>query len=231
MKLSSFLGLSTALLVTALVPLSAADTPAKKRVLILGDSISIGYTTAVQKMLADEAFVLRPMRNNKPENCMGTTSGVQNIDRWLQIDGGKWDVIHFNWGLHDIKHVKPDGKVSDLATDPPQVTVEVYEKQLREIVTKLKATGAKLIFATTTPVPEGAMKVYRNDADAVRYNEAALKVMKENGIAVNDLYAFAKPQLQQIQIQPANVHFTPTGSEVLAGAVVKSIRAALASPK
>lgn len=205
----------------------AADAAGHKRVLLLGDSISIGYTPFVQKLLEGEMVVLRPTRNNKPENCSGTTFGVANIDRWLQIDGGKWDVIHFNWGLHDLKHVKPDGQASDLATDPPQAVVEVYEKNLREIVAKLKATGAKLVFATTTPVPEGAMKVYRSDADAVRYNEAALRVMKDNGVAVNDLYAFAKPQLAQIQIQPANVHFTPQGSEALAGEVVKAIRAAV----
>ena len=208
----------------------AADAPAKKRVLILGDSISIGYTPFVQKMLADEMTVLRPMRGEKAENCSGTTAGVANIDRWLAIDGGKWDVIHFNWGLHDLKHVKPGTNgvtASDLATDPPQATVEVYEKQLREIVAKLKATGAKLIFATTTPVPAGAMKVYRTDTDAIRYNEAALRIMKEHGIAVNDLYAFAKPQLEKIQIQPANVHFTPAGSEALAGEVVKAVRAAV----
>ena len=144
--------------------------------------------------------------------------------------GGKWDVIHFNWGLHDLKHVKPGtngATTSELATDPPQATLEVYEKQLREIVAKLKATGAKLIFATTTPVPDGAMKVYRTDADAIRYNEAALRVMKENGIAVNDLYAFALPKLKDIQIQPANVHFTPVGSETLGAEVVKAIRAAV----
>ena len=226
MKRSSFV-LSVLVALTTLT--SAADAPAKKRVLLLGDSISIGYTPIVQKMLADEMTVLRPtLKNGKAENCSGTTAGVANIDRWLQIDGGKWDVIHFNWGLHDLKHVKPDGKTtSELATDPPQATVEVYEKQLGEIVAKLKATGAKLVFATTTPVPDGSMKVYRTNADAIRYNEAALRVMKENNIAINDLYAFAKPQLADIQIQPANVHFTPKGSEALAGEVVKAIRAAL----
>lgn len=218
-QLAAFLAWSAAL---------SADAPAKKRVLILGDSISIGYTPIVQKLLADELTVLRPMaKNGRPENCGGTTTGVANIDRWLQIDGGKWDVIHFNWGLHDLKHVKPDGAASELATDPPQATVEVYEKQLREIVTKLKATGAKLVFATTTPVPAGAMKVYRTDADAVRYNEAAVRVMKENGIGINDLYAFAKPRLAELQIQPANVHFTPKGSEALAAEVVRAVRAAL----
>lgn len=207
----------------------AADAPAKKRVLILGDSISIGYTPVVQKMLADEMTVLRPMaKNGRAENCSGTTSGVANIDRWLKIDGGKWDVIHFNWGLHDLKHMKADGKTtSDLATDPPQATVEVYEKHLREIVAKLKATGAKLVFATTTPVPDEPMKVYRANADVIRYNEAALRVMKDNDIAVNDLYTLVKPRMKELQIQPANVHFVPAGSEVLATEVVKAIRAQL----
>ncbi|MEQ1749808.1 MAG: SGNH/GDSL hydrolase family protein [Prosthecobacter sp.] len=207
----------------------AADAPAKKRVLILGDSISIGYTPVVQKMLADEMTVLRPMaKNGRAENCSGTTSGVANIDRWLQIDGGKWDVIHFNWGLHDLKHMKADGKtMSDLAIDPPQATVEVYEKQLREIVAKLKATGAKLVFAATTPVPDEPMKVYRANADVIRYNEAALRVMKDNHIAVNDLYTLVKPRMKELQIQPANVHFVPAGSEVLANEVVKAIRVLL----
>lgn len=213
----------------ALAPslLQAAEAPHKPRVLILGDSISMGYTPVVQKLLTDEMTVLRPMRGAKMENCSGTTFGVANIDRWLQIDGGKWDVIHFNWGLHDIKHVKADGQASELASDPPQATAEVYESQLRQIVAKLKATGAKLIFATTTPAPEGAMKVYRSNADVIRYNQAAVKAMKELGVAVNDLYGFALPQLTAIQIQPANVHFTPKGSEVLGAEVVKAIRAAL----
>lgn len=219
---------AASLLALGFIAASAADAPAPKRVLLLGDSISIGYTPLVQKKLAGEMTVLRPTaRNGRPENCSGTTAGVANIDRWLRIDGGKWDVIHFNWGLHDLKHVRPDGQASDLATDPPQAAVEVYEKQLREIVAKLKATGARLVFATTTPAPEGAMRVYRTDADVVRYNEAARRVMKENGIAVNDLYAFAKPRLAELQIQPANVHFTPKGSEALADEVVRALRAAL----
>ena len=218
-------------LLACITAISASDAPAKKRVLLLGDSISMGYTPVVQKLLADEMTVLRPTNKaGKAENCGGTTSGVANIDRWLQIDGGKWDVIHFNWGLHDLKHVKPGtngATTSELATDPPQATVEVYEKQLREIVAKVKATGAKLIFATTTPVPDGAMKVYRTNADAIRYNEAALRVMKDNDIAVNDLYTLVKPRMKELQIQPANVHFVPAGSEVLATEVVKAIRAQL----
>jgi len=198
----------------------------KKRVLLLGDSISIGYTPFVQSQLAEEALVLRPTNKaGKAENCGGTTAGVQHLDRWLGIEGGKWDIIHFNWGLHDLKHVKPGqpNLASDLATDPPQASLEVYEKQLREIVGKLKATGAKLIFATTTYVPEGPHKIYRTDADVVLYNTAALKVMQESGITVNDLYAASKANYEAWQ-RPVNVHFTDKGSEELAKAVVTSIK-------
>lgn len=225
------LSLSLSLLLGVLagsLPSFAADASAKPRVLILGDSISMGYTPVVQRLLGEEMAVFRPMhKNGKMENCGGTTQGVANMDRWLQIEGGKWDLIHFNWGLHDLKHVMADGKASELATDPPQATVEVYEAQLRQLVAKMKATGAKLIFATTTPVPDAPMKVYRKNEDVIRYNEAALRVVKEAGIPVNDLYSFALPKLLELQIQPANVHFTPKGSEALGAEVVKVIRTAL----
>ena len=62
----------------------------------------------------------------------------------------------------------------------------------------------------------------------IRYNAAALKVMKEHGIAVDDLYAFALPRLREIQ-QPANVHFTKGGSGALAEEVVRHLRAAIAA--
>lgn len=187
----------------------------------------MGYTPIVQKTMAEEAIVLRPMAaNGKAENCMGTTDGVKNIDRWLKIDGGKWDVIHFNWGLHDIKHVDAKGVVSSLESDPPQASLEVYEKQLRGIVDKLKATGTKLIFATTTPVPDAVLKPWRTNADVIRYNEVALKIMKENNIAVDDLYTFMKPRLVELQL-PANVHYKAEGSQALAGEVVKAIQGVL----
>lgn len=205
-------------------PSQAADA---KRVLILGDSISIGYTPVVQKLLEGQMTVVRPMnKNGKAENCSDTKFGVASVDRWLQLEGGKWDVIHFNWGLHDIKHMKADGKtVSDQASDPVNNSVEIYEKNLREIVAKLKASGAKLVFATTTPVPDQPMKVFRSNPDVIRYNEAALRVMKDNQIAVNDLYAFVHPKMKELQIQPANVHFTPAGSQALGAEVVKAIQA------
>jgi acyl-CoA thioesterase-1 len=91
-------------------------------------------------------------------------------------------------------------------------------------VKRLKATGAKLVWASTTPVPEGAEG--RVPEDVPKYNEAAKRVMEENGIPNNDLYVFALPRLKELQ-QPNNVHFKEEGSRALAEQVAASILAAL----
>jgi acyl-CoA thioesterase-1 len=194
-------------------------------VLILGDSISMGYTNEVRRLLGERAVVVRPTRadNGKPENCAGTNNGVVQLDRWLAQDGGDWDVIHFNFGLHDLKRVNADtGKNSNDPSDPQQAPPDRYEVQLRDIVARLQATGARLVFATTTPVPEGDLRPYRAPEDAVQYNEIAVRVMSEAGVPINDLHAFALSRLAEIQ-QPENVHFSKEGSAVLATAVVAAI--------
>ncbi|MCA9042292.1 MAG: SGNH/GDSL hydrolase family protein, partial [Planctomycetaceae bacterium] len=150
--------------------------------------------------------------------------GVKHIDRWLKAGTGKWDVIHFNFGLHDLKRVDPQtGKNSDDPNGPHQAEPDAYEQQLREIVGKLKATGAKLIFATTTPVPTGGVSPHRDVEDPARYNAIARKIMQENDVAVNDLFAFAETRLDEIQ-RPVNVHFTPEGSRLLGEEVAAKIR-------
>jgi acyl-CoA thioesterase-1 len=72
------------------------DQPGLPRVLLIGDSISIGYTVTVRKALAGQANVHRI-----PENGADTANGLKKIESWLV--GSPWDVIHFNWGLHDLK--------------------------------------------------------------------------------------------------------------------------------
>jgi len=191
------------------------DDPALPRVLLIGDSISMGYHAATAAALKGKAVVQRPKTN-----CGPTIRGLQQLDQWL--GQGKWDVIHFNWGLHDLKYIDQRGQ-RDLK-GKQQVPPAEYEKNLQELVRRLKATGAVLIFATTTPVPKGASG--RIPGDAAAYNKIAIKVMKENGVSVDDLYALATPQLDKIQ-RPANVHFTPEGSKVLAAQVANSILKAL----
>jgi lysophospholipase L1-like esterase len=185
------------------------DDPKLPRVLLIGDSISIGYTIPVRKLLQGKANVHRIWENGGP-----TSNGLAKIDTWLAP--GKWDVIHFNWGLHDLKQV--NGKY--------QVPLEEYEKNLTELVKKLKATGAKLIWATTTPVPEGEQKPPRKAEDPPRYNAVAKKIMDENGVAIDDLYAFALPKVKEIQLI-SNVHYTPKGYQALGEEAAKAIQAAL----
>jgi lysophospholipase L1-like esterase len=204
--------------------------PSLPNVLLLGDSISIGYTLQVRKILQGKANIFRPVTadGSKAVNCEGTTAGVKQIDGWLA--GQKWDVIHFNWGLHDLKHVVAEGssKNSDNPSDPVQATIEQYSRNLDLIAGKLKATGARLIFATTTPVAPGTINPPREPDAPARYNAAAKKLMEAYGIRVNDLFGLCEPQLQKLQL-PRNVHFTKAGSEVLALQVAAVIEEELAA--
>lgn len=186
------------------------DVPGLPRVLLIGDSISIGYTIFARELLNGKANVHRIPTNGGP-----TTKGIENIDSWLGKD--HWDAIHFNWGLHDLKY---------MFDDQPQVDLAQYERNLDRLVTRLRKTGARLIWATTTPVPNLRVGPKRIPDDVLRYNEAAARVMKRQGVAVNDLYSLAMKRLAEIQI-PDNVHFTPAGSRVLAEQVAASILAAL----
>jgi lysophospholipase L1-like esterase len=186
------------------------DVAGLPRVLLIGDSISMGYTVPVRKLLQGKANVHRIMENGGP-----TTNGLAKLNLWL--GNSKWDVIHFNFGLHDLKLITAGQR---------RLTVAEYEKNLENIVTRLKATGAKLVWATTTPVPGPASKLARITEDVPLYNAAAQRVMQKNQIPIDDLYGFALPRLAEIQ-RPENVHYTDAGYEALARQVAASIAAEL----
>ena len=192
-------------------------------ILILGDSISIGYTDFVGQALRGKANVYRPLKEDGgPWNCQGTTNGLKHLETWLKIQP-KWDVIHFNFGLHDLKHVHPvTGKNSNDPSHPQQANLKQYRKNLKWIVKKLRATGAQLVFATTTPVPDAASGPLRHADQPPTYNQVAGKIMKKNDIPVNDLYGFILPRMGEIQ-KPNNVHFTQKGSQVLAEQIVNTL--------
>ncbi|TWT64578.1 SGNH/GDSL hydrolase family protein [Allorhodopirellula solitaria] len=204
--------------------------PNLPNVLILGDSISIGYTLQVRETLQGKANVFRPISDDgqRPENCSGTTKGVASIDRWL--DGRDWDVIHFNFGLHDLKHVKEAGaaQASNSMQDPRQAEPEAYRKNLTEIVKKLSATEAKLIYATTTGYPAG-VKPARLPADANLYNELAVEIMRSHDIEINDLHALCQDRMEELQLHK-NVHFNAKGRTVQAERVATVIEKALDHP-
>ncbi|MCC6797852.1 MAG: SGNH/GDSL hydrolase family protein [Candidatus Hydrogenedentes bacterium] len=217
--------LIAAIVATSLV-LSAEPAPQPQtqtplpNVLIIGDSISIGYMKPLTELLKGKANLV-----HNEGNATHSGNGLAKLDEWL--GDTKWDVIHFNHGLHDLKYLDAEGKSARTKEGAHiQVPVEKYKENMEGIVQRLKKTGAKLIFATTTPYPDKVEGPLREKGDAERYNAAALEVMKRHDIAIDDLYTFALPRLTELQM-PNNVHFTEKGSEVLAEKVAKHIQEAL----
>ncbi len=190
-------------------------------VLILGDSISIAYTPIVREKLAGKANVMRPKAN-----CGDTRAGLANIDAWLGET--KWDVIHFNWGLHDLCYRHPESKQQgnrDKEKGKISVPLTDYEANLEKLVIRLKATGARLIWASTSLVPEG--EVGRFVGDDVKYNTAAASIMEKHGIPINDLHATTKAFSADQFVGPGDVHFTQAASAKLAEQVTAEIKGAL----
>lgn len=200
------------------------DNPQLPRVLLLGDSISIAYTVPVRQYLKDKANVHRP-----EANCQNTTYGLSWLKIWLGT--GKWDVIHFNWGIHDTHYLDAKtGEIVKYAEEKSGVrqtrirnTPEVYRQNLEKIVAMLRGTGAKLIWASSTPL---LFREGERFDDIAKYNEVAAGVMRDNGIEINDLYAFTLPQAAIWQ-NPDKCHFNALGNKCLGDKVGKAILDAL----
>ena len=181
------------------------DDPALPRVLLIGDSVSRGYTAAVRKALAGKANVHRA-----PANCGPTASGIKNIEAWLtdHPGGGKWDVIHFNFGIHDRGTPVAD-----------------YTARLEQLVQRMKQTGAKLVWASTTPIPDNPEQK-QTAASIVERNAAAAELMQKQGVAIDDLFGFITPRLAEAQL-PKDVHFNAQGYDMLGQQVADSVADAL----
>ena len=177
------------------------DDPKLPRVLLIGDSVSRGYTQPTRAALAGVANVHRA-----PANCGPTAAGVKNLEVWL--GGGKWDVIHFNFGIHDRGTPAAD-----------------YVNRLEAIVGRLEKTGAKLVWASTTPIPDNPAQK-QTARSIVEKNALAAEVMRKHGIPTDDLFAALTPRLAELQ-NPHDVHFTGAGYEFLGARVAAAIRAAL----
>lgn len=196
--------------------------PKLPNVLIIGDSISIGYTRVVREKLAGKANVYRPMKGKGPENCGDTTMGLARIDDWLA--GQKWSVIHFNWGLWDLCYRNPQSKNQgsrDKVGGKLSTAPEDYEKKLEQLVAKLEATGAKLIWASTTVVPKGEAGRFVGDDE--KYNAIAARVMTKHKIATDDLFALTKGFAGKYSAKPGDVHYTPEGYALIGERVAVEI--------
>jgi lysophospholipase L1-like esterase len=178
------------------------DDPALPDVLLIGDSISRSYTVSVRRALEGVANVHRA-----PANCGNTARGLANMDLWLDQGDGEWDVIYFNFGIHDRNR------------DP-----EDYAANLRAIVERLRQTGATLIFARTTPF-------YNEEAPGVDASEpinaVSDEVMAELGVTVDDLHGAVVDHVSDVQADD-RMHFRSEGIALMAEHVAATIREALA---
>lgn len=179
-----------------------ADDPKLPRVLLIGDSVSRGYTQAARNALKGKVNVHRA-----PANCGPTATGLKKLDVWL--GDGNWDLIHFNFGIHD-RRTKADD----------------YEKRLEEIVKRLKQTGAKVVWASSTPIPADWKEGPEMKAKLEEKNVIAAKVMERNGVEIDDLFTFITPHLSEVQ-NPKDVHFNGKGYDLLGKQVAEYIEGVL----
>jgi lysophospholipase L1-like esterase/dienelactone hydrolase len=189
------------------------------KVVLIGDSIRLGYAPLVAKRLEGKAVVISPKANG------GDSANVmKNLDEWVARE--KPDVVHFNCGLHDLKLSKK--------TKKHQVEPDVYEANLKAIVARLrKDTTAALVFASTTPIlderhAKRGADFDRTEADVQRYNDVAIKVMKEAGVPVHDLHWVVAQGGADKLLGGDGTHYTPAGYDRLAEAVADSVLRQLA---
>jgi len=194
--------------------------PALPNVLLIGDSISMSYTVGVREKLAGIANVYRA-----PDNCRSTRQTLDEIETYLgQL---QWDVIHFNWGVHDLTHLDVSGKAAPPPEGKPQVPLDQYRDNIRELLRRLRKTDARLIWASTTPIGRKAeIKGFRRNSDVIAYNHVARELLKEENVRTNDLYSLVKPQAERWLTD--GVHLTRHGQTALAKAVAQTIQNSLA---
>lgn len=195
---------TTILAATASAQAADAERP---QVLILGDSIYSEASRELQKELKGRVDVVYAPW--EPGEVADTTTALEHLDRLLgyvdrngkpvpQEKQKKWDLIHFNFGLGDLIHRAPNMKsfrvMPIYAGGVRNTDAKHYEAKLQELVQRLRSTGAKLVWASTTPIRQSADNLFKQGTE-IEYNAIAARVMKEHGVPINDMYSFVKEQI------------------------------------
>ncbi|TKG96866.1 SGNH/GDSL hydrolase family protein [Puteibacter caeruleilacunae] len=195
-------------------------------VLLYGDSISIGYTPTVRSELKGKANVYRIHRNGASSNqFIKYIEEMKNSMFQPYLNEGwsfNWDVIHFNVGLHDLKYLA-EGNL-DKENGKQMTSIANYKGNLKAICKYLMSEypEAVLVFATTTPVPEG--EPGRFMGDELKYNKAAMEILSQfPQIKINDLHEFVRPNFEDWKIKPGNVHYNVKGKQQQGKEVARTI--------
>jgi len=137
----------------------------KSHVLLVGDSITKGYYGGVEKRLKGRAYVARMATSL----CLGDPAFIPSLKAvLLQV---KFDVIHFNNGLHGIEYTGDEYRTG-------------FEEAAR-LIRKMQPE-AKIIIALSTPLKKGSPKAKLNPLVDER-NRIAKNIAESLGAPVDDL--------------------------------------------
>jgi len=187
------------------------------KVVLLGDSIRIGYKPFVEKELEGIANVWAP-----DENCQTTDNIIYNLHGWIKKQAP--DLVHLNAGLHDIRTLTYDSRPGETIVKPAH-----YRDNLETIFSWIqKNVACKIIWASTTPVIDEKVKARngsytRYDVDIRKINKIALKVAKKFDVPVNDLYTFVKEEIGEDGMKKDGIHYEETAYEQLGTQVASKI--------
>ncbi len=195
------------------VDLSRARRPGDA-VMLLGDSIRLGYCATVREDLADVAAVFYP-----DENCRHTHHTLTMLGSWATLcPPEQVRVVLFNCGHWDIAHWS--GEPNNLTALP------VYDENIGRIFDRLRGIypHAAIAFVTTAPMnPNGKQGVNpRTNEEIIRYNRAAVQVIRERGGHIIDLFAAAEDWGEDSYYDYC--HFTPEAFAQLGHIVAEEIR-------
>jgi len=190
---------------------------AMRQVILIGDSIRMGYEPLVRQRLTGVAQVWSPAENGGP-----STRVLENLQAWALSRPA--DVIHINCGLHDLK--------TEFGATSQAVPLDQYRANVEAILRTLqRRSGATLIWATITPVNEDwhhrNKEFDRFERDVATYNDVASAIARRLSVSINDLHGLVVRSGRDRLLRPDGVHFTPEGYEALAGQVAGKILAAL----
>lgn len=185
-----------------------------KKILLLGDSIRMGYDKYVKEALEGVAEVYYPK-----ENCRFAQYMLRFLHEWKRKE--EWpddiDLVHWNAGLWDVCEIYGDEPIS---------SPEHYVDMLKRIDKRIRVLfpNARVVFATSTAVREEEYKgrFHRYNATIERYNALARSALEGTDTAVNDLYAHT------VNIAPEccsdMTHYnTPVGAAYMGGKVLSVI--------
>jgi lysophospholipase L1-like esterase len=191
-------------------------------IVLIGDSIRMGYQATVIQQLAGTAEVWAPETNGGH-----AVNVLMHLHLWVKHR--QPDLVHINCGLHDLR-------TDHFGGGEPLVPLPIYATYVERILRYIRAhTRATVVWATTTPVIDAAAKAAhtkwndfdRYDADVVAYNGVATAICQRLGVPVDDLYAVVAARGAATMQMGDGVHYTPEGSGILGEAVATCIRSHL----